>query len=209
MKKISKKTSTSSNLPKMTSSALKGKQSVRTSFKLSEACIQAISIVSTQLGLKHRSLFDYLVEDTDALKAIAEDIVNGDSGKDEKSQKSYIISRNTLNTIDDMCDALSISRDTLIEHSVRRLMPIIEKEIDNHRKRKEMVELVNQHLKNSRIVLTKIKARVGTDDPIYRAFANTVSTCKQVSSQIGTIVNKGKVLEGFDPDSLKVDKRNK
>jgi hypothetical protein len=201
--KTDKTASTSLSLPKMTSSALKGKQSVRTNFKLSDACIQAINIVSTQLGLKHRSIFDYLVEDTDALKAIAEDIGKSDNKQDEKSQKSYIISRETLKRIDDTCDDLNISRDTLIEHSVRRLLPIIEKEIENHRKRKNMLEMVNKHFKDGRLVLNKIKDSVGADDPIYRAFKNSVSTCKQVNTQIGHIVSKGKVLKGFDPESLK------
>lgn len=62
-------------LSKMTSRGLKGKQSVRTRFKLSEGCIQAINIVATQLGIKHRSLFDYLVEDADSLEALAKTIV--------------------------------------------------------------------------------------------------------------------------------------
>jgi hypothetical protein len=190
-------------LPKMSTSALMGKQSVRTSFKLSAACIHAINIVSTQLGLKHRSLFDYLVEDTDALKTVAEDIVKGDHDQSEKIQKSYIISRETLETIDDMCDNLSISRDTLIEHSVRRLSPIIEKEIENHRKRKNILDLVKNHFKDSKMVLSQIKESVGAEDPIYKAFKNTVVTCKQVNSQINDIISKGKILEGFDPNSLR------
>lgn len=201
--KINKKASNGQILPKMTSLALKGKQSVRTRFKLTDACIQAINIVSTQLGLKHRSLFDYLVEDTDALKTIANDIVKNDDNSAEKCLKSYIISRETLKLIDDMCEDLSISRDTLIENSVRRLLPIIEKEIENHRKRKDMLEMVKNHFKDGNTVLRKIKDRVGVDDPIYRAFKTAVAAGRQVNSQIGGIISKGKVLEGFDPDSLK------
>ena len=190
-------------LPRMSTSALMGKQSVRTSFRLSEACIHAINIVSTQLGLKHRSLFDYLVEDTDSLKTLAEDIVKGDHDQSKKIQKSYIISRETLETIDETCDSLSLSRDALIEYSVRRLLPIIEKEIANHRKRKHMLDLVKKHFKDSRIVLSQMKENVGAEDPIYKAFKNTVAACKQVNTQINDIISKGKVLEGFDPDSLR------
>ena len=64
--KSNKKAASTVNLPRVTTLALKGKQSVRTSFKLSEGCIQAINIVAKQLGIKHRSLFDYLVEDNGA-----------------------------------------------------------------------------------------------------------------------------------------------
>ena len=199
----SKNVQQSMSLPKMTSSALKGKQSVRASFKLSEACIHAINIVSTQLGLKHRSLFDYLVEDTDALQTIAEDIVKSEYEQAKRVQKSFIISRETLKLIDDICKDSNISRGTLIENSVRRLLPIIEKEIENHRKRKDMRQLVKKHLNASQVVLNIIKDNVGVDDPIYRAFKNAVAACKQVNSQISDIISKGKVLEGFDPKSLK------
>ena len=73
---INTKAASKTVLPGVTTLALKGKQSVRTSFKLSEACIQAISIVATQLGIKHRSLFDYLVEDAGSLEALANEIIS-------------------------------------------------------------------------------------------------------------------------------------
>ncbi len=36
---------------------LKGRQSVRATFRLSEDCIDAISILSAQLGIKQKSVF--------------------------------------------------------------------------------------------------------------------------------------------------------
>ena len=68
--KFSEKANTFLNLHKMSSTALKGKRSVRTSFKLFEGCIHAISIVATKLGIKHRS-FDNL---DSAIHRFAEDI---------------------------------------------------------------------------------------------------------------------------------------
>ena len=41
---------------------LRGRQSVRATFRLSEACIDAISILSAQLGIKQKSIFDHLLE---------------------------------------------------------------------------------------------------------------------------------------------------
>ena len=159
--KFSEKANTPLSLPKMSSTALKGKQSVRTSFKLSDGCIQAINIVATQLGIKHRSLFDYLVEDTDSLEALAKEIIDKEPTKNKGTQKSFIISRGTLQVIDSLCEKLKISRDTLIELSVRRLLPIIEKEVAGHRKRKELFELVNKHYQESKKVLDSIKKVLG------------------------------------------------
>lgn len=203
MGKVRSKESANMNLPKMTTTGLKGKQSVRTSFKLSPACIHAINIVATQLGIKHRSLFDYLVEDTESLQAVAAGIASEARATAKGVQKSFIVSRESLRTIDDLCRNLKISRDTLIELSVRRLLPIIEKEIENHRRRKALFELVRTHHQDSRKVLDRIKESVGKEDPIYRAYQNTVSTCRQVMTQVSDIISKGKVLEGFDPVSFK------
>jgi len=201
--KFSEKANTPLSLPKMSSTALKGKQSVRTSFKLSDGCIQAINIVATQLGIKHRSLFDYLVEDTDSLEALAKEIIDKEPTKNKGTQKSFIISRGTLQVIDSLCEKLKISRDTLIELSVRRLLPIIEKEVAGHRKRKELFELVNKHYQESKKVLDSIKKSVGKEDPAYRAYQTTVATCKQVKNRFDDIISKGKVIENFDPGALR------
>ena len=190
-------------LPRMTTLALKGKQSVRTSFKLSEGCIQAINIVATQLGIKHRSLFDYLVEDTESLEALANEIVKIEPSKNKGSQKSFIVSRDTLKAIDSLCEKLNISRDTLIELSVKRLLPIIEKEMKSHSKRKELFELVDKQYQESRKVLDLIKKGVGTEDPAYKAYQDTVAACKQVKKQFKDILSKGRVIEDFDPEALK------
>ena len=52
-------------------SDLRGRQSVRVTFKLTDSCIEAISIVAAQLGIKQKSLFDHLLQDTDTLTLIA------------------------------------------------------------------------------------------------------------------------------------------
>ena len=53
---------------------LRGKQSVRATFKLSEKAISAISVLSEQLGIKQKSLFDHLMQDMEALNLIAEEV---------------------------------------------------------------------------------------------------------------------------------------
>jgi len=201
--KFNNNATSAATLPRMTTLALQGKQSVRTSFKLSDGCIQAINIVTTQLGIKHRSLFNYLVEDTDSLEALAKEIVKKDSDQNRGTQKSFIVSRETLQIIDTLCDTLNVSRNTLIELSVRRLLPIIEKEMGSHRRRKKIFELVQNHYKNSRKVLKQIKESLGEEDPITKIYQNAVNTYEQVNTQVNDIISKGKVIEGFNPETLK------
>lgn len=60
----------------ITSQGLRGKQSVRATFKLPEHIIKLLGGVATQLGVKQKSLFDQLVNlcrgNTITLKAIIE-----------------------------------------------------------------------------------------------------------------------------------------
>ena len=75
-------------MPKTSTSELKARQSVRATFRLSEGCIDAISIVATQLGIKQKSLFDHLAEDIDSLKSIAREIKQIKIKKTEPNPKN-------------------------------------------------------------------------------------------------------------------------
>lgn len=72
----------------ITSSGLRGKQSVRATFKLSATCIEAISIVAAQLGIKQKSLFDHLAQDSDSLNAIAREVQNARVKVENRVQKT-------------------------------------------------------------------------------------------------------------------------
>jgi hypothetical protein len=52
-------------------------------------------------------------------------------------------------------------------------------------------------------VLDLIKKGVGTEDPAYKAYQDTVAACKQVKKQFKDILSKGRVIEDFDPEALK------
>ena len=62
---------------------LRGRQSVRATFRLSEACIDAISILSAQLGIKQKSIFDHLLENAQILKSMASELENTEFDRHE------------------------------------------------------------------------------------------------------------------------------
>jgi len=69
-------------------SDLKGRQSVRATFKLTQGCIEAITIVANQMGIKKKSLFDHLAEDKKSLESIAQEIKNTTLNQDTRVQKT-------------------------------------------------------------------------------------------------------------------------
>ena len=51
---------------------LRGRQSVRATFRLPSQVIALLSVAASQLGLKQKSLFDQLVEDRAVLEQVAQ-----------------------------------------------------------------------------------------------------------------------------------------
>jgi hypothetical protein len=53
---------------------LRGRQSVRATFKLSAKAIEALGILAVHLGIKQKSIFDHLIEDAQSLRRIAQEV---------------------------------------------------------------------------------------------------------------------------------------
>jgi hypothetical protein len=80
-RKTTPKTPQPFSIPKASAADLRGRQSVRVSFKLSPSCIDAITILGSHLRLKPKSLFDHIVQKREILEAVAATIKN-DSATD-------------------------------------------------------------------------------------------------------------------------------
>ncbi|MGD2038924.1 MAG: hypothetical protein PVH28_13610, partial [Desulfobacterales bacterium] len=109
-------------LPLPSSTDLRGRQSVRATFKLSARSIDVLSIVATQLGIKQKSLFDHLIEDVQSLNAIANEIEDDVFEALERVQKTFVISRRTLTCLDQTSRQFNAPRDALVEYSIQRLL---------------------------------------------------------------------------------------
>lgn len=192
----------SQELPQASVTDLRGRQSVRATFKLSEGCIDAITIVATQLGIKQKSLFDHLSEDTQTLQSIARRLRNQRLERRDRKQKTYVISRRTLNCLDDIARRFDAPRDALVEYSVQRLLPLILRERRRHEKRKEMLSKITRHFKRGEKLLDELGRQLGKDDPVYRRLAAAMVAYASAYEQIRAVVEKGRIIENFDPSSL-------
>lgn len=184
-------------LPYASSSDLKGRQSVRATFKLTEKTIDAVSIVATHLGIKQKSLFDHLIEDIQSLSSIAHEVCRNDIKRERRVQKTYVMSRKSLSYLDRISKDYNAPRDILVEFSVQRLLPIIRREREKHKKRKALVSEFEQYLQAGKKLLTKTKDLLGEDDPVYADFKTAVSVCENAHRKIESFVEKGNMIEDF------------
>jgi hypothetical protein len=185
----------STSLPRPSSSDLRGRQSVRATFKLTERAINTISIVATHLGIKQKSLFDHLIDDPQSLNVIAREIKPDRFDKLNRVQKTYVISRKTLTCLGEASKKYAAPRDALVEYSIQRLLTIVSEERGRHRSRKEILGEMIQYLKQGEKILQKSRSLLGEDDPVTDKFETVMTTFRNAHRHIESIVAKGEIIE--------------
>ncbi|MFC1881644.1 hypothetical protein ACFL2S_09150 [Thermodesulfobacteriota bacterium] len=184
-------------LPQPSSEDLRGRQSVRATFKLSARAIEAMSIMAVHLGIKQKSLFDHLIEDVQSLKLIAREMESEQFGALNRIQKTFVISRKTLSSLDETSQRFDAPRDALVEYSIQRLMPVIIRERQRHRKRKEILGEMNEYLENGLEILQKSRRLLGEEDPVSIRLSSAIKALAYAQSNVKAFVEKGEIIEEF------------
>ena len=184
-------------IPRPSSADLRGRQSVRATFKLSEKAIDAMSIVAMHLGIKQKSLFDHLIEDMQSLKLIAREVESERFSALNRVQKTFVISRKTLANLDETSRQFNAPRDALVEYSIQRLMPVIARERQRHRKRKEILADMNAHLANGLEILQKSRTLLGEEDPVSVKLESAMRSLLNAQGHVKSFVEKGEIIEEF------------
>jgi len=189
-----------------TFSGLRGRQSVRATFKLTDGCIEAISIVATQLGIKQKSLFDHLFSDTRSLSEIAQKYRNTRLETANRIQKTFVISRGALVSLEDIAKNFNTPRDALIEFSIQRLLPMIEEQRKRHARRKAIFDRIQKHLEAGVKILEETHAELGEEDLITDRLNAAMSVYQSAFKHMSAFIEKSESIENFEPDAFtKVD----
>jgi hypothetical protein len=175
---------------------LRGRQSVRTTFKLSERSIEALSLLAGQLGIKQKSLFDHLIEDTRALTLIAKDFEEFGS-RFERVAKTYVISRKTLENLENISMRYDTPRDALVEYSIERILPLLAREKEKHKKRKVLATDLHDYLQEGLAMLKQAEEQLGGDDPASRELYQMVRAVNKCSENVDAMVARGSKIESF------------
>ena len=184
-------------LPQPTPEGLRGRQSVRATFKLSAKAIEAMSVVAVHLGIKQKSLFDHLIDDMRSLRLIAQDIESEKFGTLNRIQKTFVISRKTLTCLDETSKRFNAPRDALVEYSIQRLMPVITREREKHRRRKEILKDMDAYREDGLRILQKSKKLLGEEDPVFIRLEAALRTMVNAKRDLEAFVDKGEIIEDF------------
>jgi len=185
------------SLPRPSSSDLRGRQSVRATFRLTEDAINTLSILSIQLGIKQKSLFDHLLEDDESLDLIAREIESEIFNPPNRVQKTYVLSKRTLACLERISRSYRTPRDALVEYSIRRLLPLINREREKHQKRKEILVKLGEFLKEGEKILKDSREYLGEEDPVHDRLLTAMNILANTYDHIESFIEKGKLLEEF------------
>jgi hypothetical protein len=198
MEKISKQTKGGRfSVPDTTVSALRSRQSVRATFKLTPESILAISIVSVHLGIKQKSLFDHLIEDSRALNKIVGKIDPDELKAKHRVQKTYVISRKSLYYLENISRDFNLPRDLLVEYSIQRLRPIISSEKEKHQRHIEVFAELSEHFRQGRQILRKSEKVLDSDDPVYSRLEKLMTGYETLYKEIESVIKRGEIIENF------------
>ena len=179
------------------SAELRGRQSVRATFKLTEKAIETISVVAVHLGIKQKSLFDHLIEDTGSLNTIAKDVNKVQFKTLDRVQKTYVLSRRTLSALDQISKHFATPRDAIVEYSVYRLLPVIEREKEKHHIRKKLLYELDDHCRNGMHLLESSRELLGADDPFCEKLETALAACGTTLNDLSEFVARCAVIEKY------------
>lgn len=176
---------------------LRGRQSVRATFKISQKAIDAIGMVAVHMGIKQKSLFDHIIEDLEALDNLAKTIQIRNFKQIQRKQKTFVLSRKTIEALEAISEAYGMPRDALVEYSVQKLESIIISEKLKHEERKLLQKEVSYHFARGRELYQKAVATLGKDDPFCQRIEKALFACQKTEEDIHEFLEKSKILEGF------------
>lgn len=178
-------------------SELRGRQSVRATFRLSRQAIDALSIAAVHLGIKQKSLFDHLIEDASTLERIAREVGADITPPAARVQKTFVLSRRSLSALENVCRVFETPRDALVEYSIQRLLPVIEREKEKHRQRKSLVEKMARLSADGERILHDALSALGPDDPLTAKLHAAVSGIRSATEQTEAFVERCAMIEEF------------
>jgi len=178
-------------------SELRGRQSVRATFKLSGKAIEAMSIAAAHMGIKQKSLFDHLIDDVELLAVVAREIESKRFLRLERVQKTFVLSRRTLCSLEEVSKDFNTPRDALVEYSIARLLPVIEEERKKHEKRKKIMVEIGKYLEQGEEISENVEKALGEEDMLSEKLKGAVSTLRGAYETMASFVERGKVIEKF------------
>ena len=105
-----------------------------------------------------------MVENKDIIDQIAYEAKQYEPETKQRRQKTFVLSRNCLSTLDAFAREYKLPRDVLVELSIRQLDPVIAQEKQRHENRKILLAQMQDFRQLGSRFLNQARGIAGRDD---------------------------------------------
>lgn len=169
---------------------LRGKQSVRATFRLSDQMIDLLKVAAAHLEVKQKSLIDELVQNRETLNRVAEESAGTGREQKKRRQKTFVLSRHSLDLLDTISEKYNLSRDHLVELCIGRLIPFVDAEQEKHKQRRQLIKEFDQYLSDGKQLLEKTSLMLGSDDRFRNKFGEIISYTEKTIEELRSLVKE-------------------
>jgi hypothetical protein len=179
---------------------LRGRQSVRTTFRLPEEIIVLLGIVADQFGLQQKALLDQLIDNAEFMKIPEEPARESVRERPAFRPKTFVLSKSSLHILEKVSRERGIPRDVLVAAVIQQLMPIIRAEREKQRKRQEIYEELLSVVRYGKKLLAKSEDYLGREDNVYGMIDKMIRQGEECVAKMAEILERGRNMEEVDLD---------
>ena len=178
------------------------RQSVRTSFRLSEAGIDALKWLAKHHGITAKDVFDKFCQDSviEIYADMASKTRDDQTPPKKSVRKTLVISKGALKTLNDFSNKNQISRDELVDSSLIFLQ-LVTKEMlkKEHENNPRALEIISEFIAQADSVEEKLQEILVSYNPILTRFGAVIVILDCLQSTIESNLKDGTPI---DPDDF-------
>jgi hypothetical protein len=141
-----------------------------------------------------------MVQEPETLAVIAARAKELDLQARPRATKTYVISRDAAEVLDEIARSRAVVRDAIVEASVEHLMPLIQKEQIRHASRKDLAVKMERHLNEGRTLLEDMIKHLGEQDTMCDQMRSVMTSYERAFATLAAFIRKGENIEGFNPE---------
>lgn len=188
-------------LDQVSKASLSEKQSVRTTFKLSENSNNAIEWLIKTNNLKPKEVFDLMCSNENIVNfAIETARKNGESGSTKQARKTFVISKRVLRLLNKYSEKHILSRDLIVESLILCFKTLLEKHAAEEKQREEKaLSIISDFYSKTESVEKQLKDLLHHDSPILNRFGYVSVLLMNLTSAIESKLSDDVPI---DPDDM-------
>lgn len=175
-------------------------QSVRTKFKLSEETLDIKERLADYFDASQKDVCKIALDLTKSFLDGNDDLIESFSHKastrpDDLQRKSHVVSRATLNSIEETAEEFGLSRDQFLEGSLRLVYRLIQyqrqRQIDDH---EDLLPKVKAFRKRARDFESVVEEKTQSTDPLRDGISLIIVSLNQMIADLKEEIESGKPL---------------